>query len=82
MIKYLILLLLTSCGINVHGQLDPVTIKPVDLVVTTSVNLNAAKAYCSSICNGDDICTNNCYNQFLSVFGAATLATPSPTPGN
>ena len=89
--KYLLLLLLFSgCGISVSGHLDPVEIKPVTLNHTFEVNFQQALAYCQQQCDAQytDVptqttCTQACYSQFLTVFGAAistAFATPTPTP--
>lgn len=85
--KYLsvLLLLMTGCGVDVHGHLDTVQVAPIQVQVSTTINYSQAEEFCSAQCSGNSACTTSCYDQFLAVLAASSslpvpTATPSPTP--
>lgn len=87
--KYLLYLLLFSgCGMTVSGHLDPIQVDPITVNHMFDIDFQQAFLYCQNQCDiqssdpvTQNACTQQCYNQFLSVFGAAAgLAIPTPTP--
>ena len=81
--KYIFLLLMSGCGVN--GHVDPITINPVQVEVSTAINYNAAQNFCLFKCNQNQQCANTCYNEFLQVLGASMISSatiPTPTPTN
>lgn len=75
--KLLILLLLTSCGVNVH--VDPIKADPVQVNHTITIDYNLVSTYCQSKCNGlsndpavTQKCTDDCFHNFLDVLTHVT----------
>lgn len=64
--KYLFLLLLSSCGIHVSS--DPV-------IVEHRIDLASIEPYCRTLCVEDpdvEVCTKKCVNNFLDILGNAS----------
>ena len=67
--KYLLLLALAGCGIDVHGHVDPI-------IVTHKLELTAIEPYCVKKCVDDvdaALCKTECINNFLTALGAITI---------
>lgn len=73
--KFLILLFITGCGLNVH--VDP--IDPIKVIHTITIDYNGAINYCNIKCSSQSSdplivqqCTNDCFNQFVDIINHAT----------
>lgn len=75
--KILLLLLLTSCGINVH--VDPVETQPIEVKHTFTVDYDLVNSYCNTKCSSASndqaaikTCTDDCFHSFLDVLTHVT----------
>jgi hypothetical protein len=67
--RYILLLLLAGCGIDVHGHVDPI-------IVTHKIDLSAIEPYCINKCADAldfNLCKTTCINNFLTTLGAITV---------
>jgi len=62
--KYLVLLLLSGCGIHVTS--DPI-------IVTHKLDLSLVRPYCEQKCNNDAACVTTCINDFLLTLGSVSV---------
>lgn len=72
-----LLLLLVSCGINVH--VDPIKTDPIKVEHTVTIDYNLVNTYCTSKCAATssdptvvDSCTNDCFRNFIDVLTHVT----------
>ena len=66
---FILLLLVSGCGITIHS--DPIKVDPI--IVSYQVNLSMIDSYCENQCinNVDiNICKRECINNILVILGA------------
>lgn len=75
MTKYLLLLLLSSCGFHVTS--DPVRVDPITVNHNLSIDTNAVINYCKlvacSAATNQNQCANDCYSTFFNILGASSI---------
>lgn len=65
---FLVLLgLLSSCG-NVHLFSDPVKIDHY-----VHIDIQGIVNYCQTVCHGNEVCFEDCYNRFVSLLSDPEL---------
>ena len=73
--KYLLLLILSSCGMHVH--VDPIETKPIVVNHYLNINYDLVSSYCAQKCTAtptvdQTACSDACFHDFVDVLNHVT----------